>query len=199
MWLNICNITFKWADVSGSEHIPLHPTSYVCFSCLGLFCSETGFEEIFVWLRPFRRKGNDCSTWAGKRVCGKHQTMVKHTWPDAHSHRNEKRWQTEYVVKAGINSKHPPLSVSHFPVISVLDWISAKAGKHSRGSRCLAKGIPLAWPSERHLLRVAVRSNERRNRFSQVINAEGSCFVDSRGFSLTSIHYCSDLKLTFKM
>lgn len=147
MWLNICNITFKRADVSGSEHIPLHPTSYISFSCLGLFFGGTGFERIFVWLRPFKWKANDCSTWAGKRVHSKHQTTVKQKQPDTHVHHNEKWWQTVYILKAGINSKYPPLSMTHFPVISVLDWISTKAAKHLLGSRCVAKGIPLAWPT----------------------------------------------------
>lgn len=104
MWLNICNITFKRADVSGSEHIPLHPTSYIFFSCLGLFFSETGLKGIFVWLRPFKWRANDCSAWAGKRGHGKHQAIVKQEWPDTHIQHNEKWWQTVYILKAGINS-----------------------------------------------------------------------------------------------
>lgn len=147
MWLNICNITFKRADVSGSEHIPLQPTSYICFSCLSLFFSGTGFEGIFVWLYPFKWKANDCSTWAEKRVHSKHQTIMKQKQPDTHVHNNEKWWQTMYTLKAGINSKHPPLSMSHFLDISVLDWISTKSAKHLLGSRCVAKGTPLAWPT----------------------------------------------------
>lgn len=111
-------------------------------------------------------------------------------------HHNEKWWQTMYILKAGINSKLPPLSMSHFPVISVLDWISTKAAKHLWGSRCVVKGIPLGWPSEHHILWVAMHLNGHINCFSQVIYAEGCCFVDRRGFSLTSIHHCSDLKLT---
>lgn len=196
MWLNICNITFKRADVSGSEHIPLHPTSYIFFSCLGLFFSETGFKGIFVWLRPFKWRANDCSTWAGKRVHGKHQTIVKQEWPDTHTQHNEKWWQTVYILKAGINSKHPPLSMSHFPLISVLDWISTKAAKHLWGSRCAAKDVPLARPGEHHILWVATHFNEHTSHLSQAISTEGSCVVDRRGFSFTSIHHCSDLKLT---
>lgn len=195
MCLNICNITFKRADVSGSEHIPLHPASYICFSCLGLFFSATGFEGIFVWLRPFKGKANDCSTWAEKRVHGKHQTIVQQKWADTHIHHNEKWWQTVYILKAEINSKRPPLTMSHFPVISVLDWISTKAVKRLPGSRYVARGIRLAWRSECRILWVAMHLNEFTSHFSQVIYAEGCCFVDRRGFSLTSIHHCSDLKL----
>lgn len=104
MCLNICNITFKRADVSGSEHIPLQPTPCICFSCLGLFFSGTGLEGIFVWLHPFKWKANDCSTWAEKRVHSKHQTIVKQKQPDTHVHHNENWWQTVYILKLGLTA-----------------------------------------------------------------------------------------------
>lgn len=44
MWLSICHIKYKIADASRTEHIPLCPTSYICFSCLCPLFSKTVFE-----------------------------------------------------------------------------------------------------------------------------------------------------------
>lgn len=118
---------------------------------------------------------------------------LKQKQPDTHVHHNEKWWQTVCTLKAGINIKYPPPSMSHFPVISVLDWISTKTAKHFSGLQVCCKRYS---PGMTQVLWVAMQLNDHASHFSHKIHAGGCCLVKKRGLSLLSIHHCSAFKLT---